>query len=79
MTLSNSLRLNSMGHHIRSIKDADIPLTRKLTAITQHQLEQEIYYERAFRYASKIRLDNSGKKAFVHSIEKFAYYRQQVG
>lgn len=79
MTLSNSLRLNSMGHHIRSIKDADIPLTRKLTAITQHQLEQEIYYERAFRYASKIRLDNSAKKAFVHSIEKFEYYSQQVG
>ena len=78
MTLSNSLRLNSMGHHISSIKDADIPLTKKLMAITQHQLEQEIYYERAFRYASKLQSDSRAKKAFGHAIEQFEHYSRQV-
>lgn len=78
MTLSNSLRLDSMGQHISSIKDSDIPLTKKLMAITQHQLEQEIFYERAFRYASQIITDQNAQKAFVHTIEEFEHYSQQV-
>ena len=47
----NAYRLNTMAHHIATIKDADIPLTKNITAITTYQLEQEIYFEQAFRFA----------------------------
>jgi methyl-accepting chemotaxis protein len=35
---------------MESITQLDIPLTEKITLLTEHQLEQAIYFERAVKY-----------------------------
>ena len=42
----------SIGKELDSIAKQDIPLTKMLTKITTHQLEQAIHFERALRYGA---------------------------
>jgi len=78
MTTSNSLRLNTMAHHISAIETADIPLTKGMTSITEHQLEQEIYFERAFRFAFEMKTEAHAKEEIEHAIEQFQHYAHLV-
>lgn len=76
MTLASAYRLNSIEHHIASINDKDIPLTKMLTKITEYQLEQEVYFEKAFRYASlsKITADpTDATKGFNDATSHFKH------
>lgn len=41
-----------IGHEISAIAHEDIPLTKTLTEVTSHQLEQAIHFERAVRHAA---------------------------
>lgn len=78
MTISNSVGLNTMAHHIRAIENANIPLTKRMTSITEHQFEQEIYFERAFRFAFEQKTDPRATKKFTHAVEQFEHYVQLV-
>ena len=40
----------NIGKELDAIANQDVPLTKILTRITTHQLEQAIYFERALRY-----------------------------
>jgi len=42
---------NEIGHEISNIAHDDIPLTKTLTEVTSHQLEQAIHMERVIRYS----------------------------
>lgn len=67
----NTIRVNTMGHHIESIELHYMPITEHITLITEYQLEQEIEFERAFRYALEMK-DNSGAVAhFKHAVAAF--------
>ncbi len=67
----NTIRVNTMGHHIESIESQYMPITEHITLITEYQLEQEIEFERAFRYALEMK-DNSGAVAhFKHAVAAF--------
>jgi len=67
----NTIRVNTMGHHIESIELQYMPITEHITLITEYQLEQEIEFERAFRYALEMK-DNSGAVAhFKHAVAAF--------
>lgn len=46
------LASREIGHEISAIAHEDIPLTKTLTEVTSHQLEQAIHFERAMRYGS---------------------------
>lgn len=50
-SLFSITRLNILGSHIGKIEAIIIPLTEKVTLVTEYQLEQETEFERAFRYA----------------------------
>ena len=45
------MKLNVIGKEITEIAHNDIPLTKVVTSLTLHQLEQAIWYERALRFA----------------------------
>lgn len=70
MTIASAYRLNLIEHHITSISDKDIPLTKMLTKVTEYQLEQEVYFEKAFRYALGLTIstavDNPIKDTLSH-------------
>lgn len=62
--------LNTIGNELASIVENDIPLTAKVTKITEHQLEQAILFERMIRYGESMHEDK-------HAAEKFEYYEKE--
>jgi len=62
--------LNTIGNELGSIVENDIPLTNKVTKITEHQLEQAILFERMVRYGHAMSDDK-------HAAEKFEEYEKE--
>lgn len=56
--------MKTVGSELEGIVNNDIPLTSKVTKITEHQLEQAIIYERMIRYGELMAAD-------THAVEKF--------
>jgi methyl-accepting chemotaxis protein len=54
--------ISIMGNSISQIETQYIPLTKDITLLTEHQLKQEIVFERGFRYALVINEDDSLQK-----------------
>lgn len=65
--------LNTMGHHITQIETQYIPLTKKVTLLSEHQLKQEVVFERAYRFAVEI---NHVDSAFKHFTETKGAFNQ---
>jgi len=78
MVVLNSNRLANMAQHIGQIENAHIPLTKKITSISQHQLEQEIYFERAFRFALELKTEEHAIEGFKYSTAKFENYAHEI-
>jgi methyl-accepting chemotaxis protein len=72
------VRINIMGHHIENIEYAFIPVTKTLTLITEHQLAQEIEYERAFRHALEGDNTLNAMEKFQHSVDKYNNLTSQI-
>lgn len=49
-SLQAILAMSEIGGEMTSITQQDIPLTEKITLLTEHQLEQAVYFERAVKY-----------------------------
>ncbi len=49
------IKMAQIGDEIESIAKHDLPITNIINKITEHQLEQSIFYERAYRYAEMIK------------------------
>ena len=67
----NSTRVMKMGHHISTIETQYMPITEHITLITEYQLEQEIEFERAFRYALEMKDNDAATDHFMHAVKKF--------
>ena len=68
-SLSSIIRINTMGVHIQEIAGIFMPLTKNTTLITEHQLAQEIEFERVFRFA--LIADARANKNFKHAVQAF--------
>ena len=64
-------RINIMGHHIVQVEERFVPITKTLTLVTEHQLTQEIEFERAFRYALESKDYPSSVGKFQHAIDTY--------
>jgi len=51
ISLNSFTTMKSIGEELSSIANHDIPLTKVISAITEHQLEQAIHFERIARLA----------------------------
>ena len=63
--------LNIIGHHITQIETQYIPLTKKITQLSEHQLKQEIEFERAYRYALEINKADNAHSHFTEAKSAF--------
>jgi methyl-accepting chemotaxis protein len=63
--------LNTIGGHITQIETQYIPLTKKITLLSEHQLKQEIEFERAYRYALEINKTDNALKHFTKAKNVF--------
>ncbi len=71
-------KMASIGTEIEALAERDIPLTRAVTRITFHQLEQAISFERALRFGEEMRREKSAVPHFKHALEKFEELSTQV-
>ena len=63
--------MNNIGNELRTIARKDIPLTEKLTAITIHQLEQAIQFERSLHYGAVLKYEDMALSHFRESVSAF--------
>ncbi len=79
MLISTCFGLFSMiqiGGELKAISEKDIPMTKLLTMITQHQLEQAILFERAVRFGGLLKIEDSAAAHFkqnIHDFKQFSY------
>ncbi|NQY47732.1 MAG: methyl-accepting chemotaxis protein [Colwellia sp.] len=64
-------QLITIEHHIEAVATTDIPITKAMTVLTEHQLEQEIYFEQAFRFALTMDTEAKASKHFRDAVEHF--------
>ena len=70
LSLLTVTSLSTIGKELEGIVEYDIPLTTKVTKITEHQLEQAILFERMIRYGHMMEADS-------HAAEKFEHYEKE--
>jgi len=63
--------MTSIGNEMKYIADNDIPLTNKVNAITIHQLEQAVHFERAMRFIETIDKHPNNQSHLSTEIEAF--------
>ncbi len=63
--------MNKVDKDIKFIVNNNIPTTKTLTLLTEHQLEQEIWLERASRYGEKLSTELDAATKFKSSVNQF--------
>jgi len=67
-----------IGGEIEAIAERDIPITKSITAITLHQYEQSIYFERALRYGENTNTDAAYASNFKKTTKHFKELSHKV-
>lgn len=67
-----------IGEEIVSIADIDIPLTEKIFAITLHQSEQTLAFEKSLRYGEMMKSDPSQSEHFEKSVKIYEGLSEKV-
>ncbi|MBN3493629.1 methyl-accepting chemotaxis protein [Vibrio neptunius] len=63
-------QMNKIGNELTDIAEEDIPLTKMLTLVTEHQLEQAILFERALVKAIRVEQGMAQKSVFEEAKKK---------
>ncbi len=70
--------MTQVGNELEAIAEQDIPMTENLTAITEHQLEQAIHFERAMRFGELLQQEDKAAARFKAEIALFDKLSKQV-
>lgn len=63
-------QMNKIGNELVDIAEEDIPLTKMLTVVTEHQLEQAILFERALVKAIRVEQGMAQMSVFEEAKKK---------
>ncbi len=72
------VQMGQIGDELTTIAEEDIPLTRGLTNVTLHQLEQTIAMERALRYGEEMQSHSEAVAHFNESRKHFSELGHKV-
>jgi methyl-accepting chemotaxis protein len=70
--------MNQIGNELEAIAEQDIPLTKSLATITQHQLQQAIHFERTMRFGELLQQEDSAAAYFKAEIVSFDKLSKRV-
>ncbi len=70
--------LDMIRAELSQVAHEDIPLTQKITSLSNKQLEQAVYLERAIRLGSSMRSDSGPNRRLQDTIESFNQYDSDV-
>ena len=71
-------QMQKIGTELEAIAEQDIPLTNMLTAITTHQLEQTIDYERATKYGEQLSRDPHAAELYTEAKKRFEAFTLKI-
>ncbi|WP_019025879.1 methyl-accepting chemotaxis protein [Colwellia piezophila] len=71
-------QLISIEHHVKSVASTHIPITKAVTSLTEHQLEQEIYFEQAFRFALAIATEPKASAHYSAAVKHFNSLNKKI-
>jgi len=78
ISLSTLSKLSVLGEEIDAITTQDIPITAAIVEITEKQLEQAIFFERAIRSGIGMAVDEEEESHFKHAVHEFELLTHQV-
>lgn len=76
--LLTSVRVNTMGNHVGQVEVQYMPIVKTVTKVTEHQLEQVIEYEKAFRYSLEMQYEPDLVKEYNKATELFAALDKKI-
>jgi len=65
------LAMSGIGTELEDIAEQDIPMTKILTSITEHQLEQAVHFERVLRYGVLLKQEDNAAAHFKKEMALF--------
>lgn len=71
-------QMNKIGIEIEGIAERDLPLTKGLTQIAIHQLEQAVNFERAIRTGEELKEHSASRKEFEKSSNTFKSLSKKI-
>ncbi|MDH5301285.1 MAG: HAMP domain-containing protein, partial [Gammaproteobacteria bacterium] len=71
LTATGISSLQSIGNELHDITSNDMPLTKSMTSITEHQLEQSITMEKALRYGNVLAEEKTAREGYQKALEEF--------
>ncbi len=74
LSLYAILTMNSIGNKLQDIAEEDLPLIQISTKLTEHQLEQAIWFERAYRHAEMMSVGRNESDNLKLAKAKFYEY-----
>ncbi len=81
MGVYTEIKVNAIGKEIHALSERDMVTTKAVTKIVEHQLEQEVLYEKAIKQAleAKITLiEHASMDAFIITRQKFVELSKKV-
>ena len=72
------VQMNRIGEEIVTLAEETMPLTKVVTEITVHQLEQTIEFEKLLRFALEIEQIEGAEKHYSASVKKFRKFAHKV-
>ena len=70
--------MNQIGTELETVAEQDIPLTEKIAAITTHQLEQAIQFERSLHFGTTMEREPANRENFNTAMHHFDALTPQV-
>ena len=67
-------QMNNIGDELFEIAEHDLPLTRLVTQLTVHQLEQAIALQQSMRYGEEMQNNGAKRGQFDKTVERFEKY-----
>lgn len=72
-------QMEQISLEIEAIAERDAPMIEMLSKITTHQLEQSIFFERAFRYGEEMHTIPDAKADFKKAMKSYTKYSKLIG
>lgn len=78
LALVSATYIQKIGTKIADIAEVDLPITKGLTGITLHQLEQAIHFERMIFFGNEIKTTSQAKEKYEEEFHKFEKLTHKV-
>jgi len=78
LSITTYLKLTTLGTEIQDVTEQNLPMSKVISQITIHQLQQSINFERVLRYGDEMQTNPLAEKHFKKALEVFEELSKKV-